>query len=81
MESGLTAESIDRVASVQTAPSRWDRKRERTRAEVYSAAMNLFLRRSFEAVTIEEICDGANVVRGVVKRKPADISYPAMPPA
>ena len=43
--------------------------------------MNLFLRRSFEAVTIEEICDGANVVRGVVKRKPADISYPAMPPA
>jgi len=58
------AESIDReTSSAQSAPSRRDRKRERTRGEIYSAAMNLFLRRGFEAVTIEEICDAADVAR------------------
>jgi len=56
------AESIDRDKS--PVPSRRDRKKERTRGEIYSAAMNLFLRRSFEAVTIEEICDAADVARG-----------------
>ena len=56
------AESIDRDTS--PVPSRRDRKKERTRGEIYSAAMNLFLRRSFEAVTIEEICDAADVARG-----------------
>jgi AcrR family transcriptional regulator len=56
------AESIDEEQSAShSAPSRRDRKRERTRGEIYSAAMNLFLRRSFEAVTIEEICDAADV--------------------
>jgi len=58
------AESIDREsAAPQPATSRRDRKRERTRGEIYSAAMNLFLRRGFEAVTIEEICDAADVAR------------------
>jgi AcrR family transcriptional regulator len=57
-------ESIDRESSAQIATtSRRDRKRERTRGEIYSAAMNLFLRRGFEAVTIEEICDAADVAR------------------
>jgi len=54
-------ESIDREALV--GQSRRDRKRERTRSEIYSAAMNLFLRRGFEAVTIEEICAAADVAR------------------
>jgi AcrR family transcriptional regulator len=59
------AESIDRVTSTsQTVPSRRDRKKERTRGGIYSAAMNLFLRRGFEAVTIKEICDAADVARG-----------------
>jgi len=58
------AESIDREASgVPASRSRRDRKRERTRDEIYSSAMNLFLRRGFEAVTIEEICDTADVAR------------------
>jgi AcrR family transcriptional regulator len=58
-------ESIDRDTSVsQPIPSRRDRKKERTRGEIYSAAMNLFLRRGFEAVTIEEICAAADVARG-----------------
>jgi AcrR family transcriptional regulator len=59
------AESTDREASAAqaTEPSRRARKRERTRDEIYSSAMNLFLRRGFEAVTIEEICDAADVAR------------------
>ena len=58
------AESIDiEISHGQPGSSRRDRKRERTRSEIYSAAMNLFLRRGFEAVTIEEICDAADVAR------------------
>jgi AcrR family transcriptional regulator len=58
------SESIVReTSSTLDAPSRRDRKRERTRGEIYTAAMNLFLRRGFEAVTIEEICDTADVAR------------------
>jgi AcrR family transcriptional regulator len=57
-------ESIDRgMSGGIDAPSRRDRKRERTRVEIYTAAMNLFLRRGFETVTIEEICDAADVAR------------------
>jgi len=57
-------ESINReISSASAGPSRRDRKRERTRGEIYSAAMNLLLRRGFEAVTIEEICADADVAR------------------
>lgn len=43
--------------------SRRDRKKERTRGEIYRAATNLFLRRGFDAVTIDEICEAADVAR------------------
>jgi len=50
----------------ETAPalSRRDRKKERTRREIYEAAMALFARRGFAAVTIAEICEAADVGRG-----------------
>jgi AcrR family transcriptional regulator len=45
-------------------PSRRDRKKERTRREIYEAAMRLFARSGFGAVTIADICDAADVGRG-----------------
>ena len=45
-------------------PSRRDRKRERTRREIYEAAMRLFARSGFGAVTIADICEEADVGRG-----------------
>jgi|SRR5581483_6272898 len=50
-------------AAVAT-PSRRARKKARTRGEIYAAAMRLFVARGFDAVTIEDICDTADVARG-----------------
>ena len=44
-------------------PSRRARKKERTRREIYDAAMALFERHGFDAVTVEAICDAADVAR------------------
>jgi AcrR family transcriptional regulator len=44
--------------------SRRDRKRERTRREIYEAAMRLFAKSGFAAVTIADICEEADVGRG-----------------
>ncbi|MCL4685801.1 TetR/AcrR family transcriptional regulator [Myxococcota bacterium] len=44
-------------------PSRRARKKERTRREIYDAALSLFERHGFDAVTVEAICDAADVAR------------------
>ncbi|HKJ23464.1 MAG TPA: TetR/AcrR family transcriptional regulator [Myxococcota bacterium] len=44
-------------------PSRRARKKERTRHEIYDAAMALFERQGFDAVTVEAICEAADVAR------------------
>jgi AcrR family transcriptional regulator len=44
--------------------SRRTRKKERTRGQIYGAAMQLFLARGYDAVTIDEICEAADVARG-----------------
>lgn len=45
-------------------PSRRARKKERTRTQIYAAAMELLLVRGYDAVTIDEICAAADVARG-----------------
>jgi len=52
------------VSSDTPALSRRVRKKEWTRREIYQAAMRLFARRGFEASTIADICEEADVGRG-----------------
>jgi len=46
------------------SPTRRERKKEQTRARIYAAAMEQFLARGYDAVTIDEICAAADVARG-----------------
>src|SRR5246500_1830274 len=63
LESSYMTEYIE-TSTIQSAPvSRRERKKGRTRADIYNAAMNLFVRRGFDSVTIEDICDAADVAR------------------
>jgi AcrR family transcriptional regulator len=54
------------MSAPSSAPalSRRERKRERTRREIYEAAMRLFARDGFDAVTLAQICEAADVGRG-----------------
>lgn len=45
-------------------PSRRARKKERTRGEIFDAAMALFAESDFDSVTISAICEHADVARG-----------------
>jgi len=52
------------MLATEPATSRRNRKKERTRSEIYEAAMRLFARSGFGAVTIADICREADVGRG-----------------
>jgi AcrR family transcriptional regulator len=49
---------------LEPAVSRRDRKRGRTRAQIFAAAMELFRAHGFAAVTIEQVCVAADVAKG-----------------
>jgi AcrR family transcriptional regulator len=56
---------VSHATATPAAPlSRRDRKKERTRREIYEAAMSLFAKKGFAAVTIAEIAEAADVGRG-----------------
>lgn len=61
----VTQTPVDQESPAQTiAPaSRRSRKKERTRREIYQAAMALFAERDYDRVTIEDICDRADVAK------------------
>lgn len=53
--------------ALSTAPeeplSRRARKKERTRQEIYQAAISLFASRGFDAVSLEQVCQAADVAK------------------
>lgn len=51
-------------APAAPAVSRRLRKKHRTRQQIYDAALALFAREGFDAVTVEAICDRADVAKG-----------------
>lgn len=51
------------MAPETRSPSRRERKKERTRQQIYAAARKLFAGRSYHEVTVEEICEEADVAR------------------
>ena len=54
------------MASTSLPPriTRRARKKDRTRGEIFRAAMELFAARGFAAVTVEQICTAADVAKG-----------------
>lgn len=54
---------VSEKLGVAGQPSRRSRKKEQTRRGIFSAAMSLFADRDYDAVTIEDICDQADVAK------------------
>jgi AcrR family transcriptional regulator len=56
--------SLASMAPEPAPESRRERKKQRTRRQIYRAAMSLFGVGGFEKITIDQICEAADVARG-----------------
>jgi AcrR family transcriptional regulator len=64
--SGLAASGLAAVGPVAAVPDRRTRRRQEGRDRVYRAAVELFVERGFDATTMEDIADRADVARATV---------------
>jgi AcrR family transcriptional regulator len=62
----MTTEAVSDAASEAVKETRIDRRRRETRRKILLAAVGQFTERGFDAVTIDEIADQADVARGTV---------------
>lgn len=62
----MTTEAASHAASEGAKETRNDRRRRETRRRILLAAVELFTERGFDAVTIDEIAERADVARGTV---------------
>jgi AcrR family transcriptional regulator len=54
------------MATSETGAGRVDRKKQKTRQMVMTAAMRLFRREGFDGVTMEQIADAADIAKGTL---------------
>jgi AcrR family transcriptional regulator len=54
------------MADSEARPGRVDRRRQKTRQAVIAAAMRLFRRDGFDAVTMEQIAEAADIAKGTL---------------
>lgn len=59
-----TTAAVPPHSAAPVRAGRRSRKKERTRRQIFDAAMGLFAERGFAGVTIEQICAAADVARG-----------------
>src|SRR5262249_26220291 len=56
--------NLEPTARIKPREPRRARKKSRTRAQIFRAALDSFAARGFAAVTVEEICAAADVAKG-----------------
>ncbi|MBW2282054.1 MAG: TetR/AcrR family transcriptional regulator [Deltaproteobacteria bacterium] len=67
-EMPLTLPPVAVTVDTAEPQTRRARKKQRTREQIYAAAMRLFGRGGFDGVTVEQICEAADVARGTFFR-------------
>lgn len=64
--SANSREGSQTVPEPETLPGRVDRRKQKTRQKVVATAMRLFRHRGFDAVTMEQIAEAADIAKGTL---------------